>query len=74
MNGRSLSALFVLVILVGFVYTEDSFSCTPGQKFAKDCNLCTCTPDGKNAVCSSDPCDSESESKEESRMMVGLMW
>ncbi|XP_060523170.1 uncharacterized protein LOC132700070 [Cylas formicarius] len=38
--------------------TEKSteFSCKPGQVFHKDCNTCTCTSDGKNAICSLKAC------------------
>lgn len=34
----------------------DAFSCTPGETFKKDCNSCTCTLDGKNAVCTLKNC------------------
>ncbi|KAJ8939096.1 hypothetical protein NQ318_003209 [Aromia moschata] len=37
---------------------EDSFSCSPGQTFSKECNTCTCTPDGKNAICTLKFCGS----------------
>ncbi|KAL3274567.1 hypothetical protein HHI36_015948 [Cryptolaemus montrouzieri] len=38
------------------------FSCTPGQVFKKSCNDCTCTQDGKNAICTTKKCDAEAES------------
>ncbi|KAL1131580.1 hypothetical protein AAG570_011194 [Ranatra chinensis] len=33
--------------------TENGSSegCVPGESFKKDCNYCTCSPDGKTAAC-----------------------
>lgn len=39
--------------------------CTPGARFKQDCNWCTCTPDGKNAMCTLIGCISKREANEE---------
>ena len=36
---------------------EESFSCTPKEKFDKDCHACTCSETGTYAICTGFICD-----------------
>ncbi|XP_063915489.1 prolow-density lipoprotein receptor-related protein 1-like [Zophobas morio] len=44
-------------ISITHLFKAYEFTCTPGQTFKKDCNTCTCTQDGKNAICTLKRCN-----------------